>query len=436
MSMQDSNMSMDAKLVDSLLQVNQLTYRMPPQISIAQKVTHTIQYSQQANYSNGQTMVWDLQSGNSFVDAACSYLRFIVKPNDSTHCFGSGSAANLFERIVIRTRTGRELSRVENSNLLSKFMDRYMKSDNWQQTIGKAQGYSQESGEAKVYADAVPSTGKLFIVPLCSMFPCFNLIGSKLLPPQMMSGLRIEIRLADPDTAFCSIDQTDQKTLASYTVERPEIHLKEYTLNDNFARKINEMANQGLNCLYFEHYNTIVSQTTNAINYDIKKAVSKAVRLSVMTREQANINTAGADVFESLPFNYETIQSNCGADYVPNQPLSMDGAATANNINEMYYYCLEENSKLEPWDPSSVTPVQFLGRDNDGSVNDKYSNAMVTFNWNRSNTSQLAGYTVSNSRSLLVNLKQQGVAKTVRIDTFLTYLRLAKVMNTNALVLD
>ena len=102
----------------------------------------------------------------------------------------------------------------------------------------------------------------------------------------------------------------------------------------------------------------------------------------------------------------------------------------------MYYYCLEENSKLEPWDPSSVTPVQFLGRDNDGSVNDKYSNAMVTFNWNRSNTSQLAGYTVSNSRSLLVNLKQQGVAKTVRIDTFLTYLRLAKVMNTNALVLD
>ena len=98
--MQDSNMSMDAKLVDSLLQVNQLTYRMPPQISIAQKVTHTIQYSQQASYSNGQTMVWDLQSGNSFVDAACSYLRFIVSPNDSTHCFGSGSAANLFERIV------------------------------------------------------------------------------------------------------------------------------------------------------------------------------------------------------------------------------------------------------------------------------------------------------------------------------------------------
>ncbi len=43
MSMQDNNMSMDAKLVDSLLQVNQLTYRMPPQISIAQKVTHTIQ---------------------------------------------------------------------------------------------------------------------------------------------------------------------------------------------------------------------------------------------------------------------------------------------------------------------------------------------------------------------------------------------------------
>ena len=41
----DMNAQMDSKLVDSLLTVNQLSYRMPPAINIANKVTHTIQYS-------------------------------------------------------------------------------------------------------------------------------------------------------------------------------------------------------------------------------------------------------------------------------------------------------------------------------------------------------------------------------------------------------
>ena len=434
----DMNAQMDSKLVDSLLTVNQLSYRMPPAINIANKVTHTIQYSQQASYDGGSTMIWDLQTGNSFIDANCSYLRFVVTPSDGTHCFGSGSAASLFERVIIRSRTGKELSRVENSNLLSKFMDRYQKSEEWLRTVGKAQGYSvrNQATAAAVYADAVPATGKLFVIPLCAIFPCFNLIGSKLIPPQVASGLRVEIRLASPNDAFCSVDQSTKLTLASYIVSKPEMHVKEYTLNDNFQRAISEMANQGLNLLYKEHYNTIVSQTTNQINYDIKKAVSKALKLSVITRKNADLSTAGADRFASLPYNFEKIQSNCGSDYVPNQPLSIDGAVTADNVNEAYYYCLEEADKLEYWNTTSVNPAQFLGRENDGTVADVFSNGMVCFSYNRSNTSQLAGYTISNSRALLVNLTQQGAAVSVRLDTFLTYLRLAKCMNTNTLVLD
>lgn len=434
----DMNTSMDSKLVDSLLTVNQLSYRMPPAINIANKVTHTIQYSQQASYDSGGTMIWDFQTGNSFIDANCSYLRFVVTPTDGTHCFGSGSAASLFERIIIRSKTGKELSRVENANLLCKFMDRYEKSEEWLRTVGKSQGYSvrNQVTTANVYADAVPVGGKLFVIPLTSLFPCFNLIGSKLVPPQVASGLRVEIRLASPDDAFCSVDQAAPLTLANYTVSKPEMHVKEYTLNDNFQRAISEMANQGLNLLYKEYYNTIVSQTTNQINYDIKKAVSKALKLSVITRPNTSLAVAGRDRFASLPYNFEKIQSNCGSDYIPNQPLSIDGAVTADNVNEAYYYALEEFDKLEHWNTTSVSPSQYLGRVNDGSVNDVYSNALVCFSYNRSNTSQLAGYTISNSRALLVNLTQQGVPVSVRLDTFLCYLRLAKAMNTNTLVLD
>ena len=64
----DMNVSMNGGLADSLLQVNQLSYRLPPQISIASKCTHVINYPQQASYNNGNTMIFDCQTGSQFVD--------------------------------------------------------------------------------------------------------------------------------------------------------------------------------------------------------------------------------------------------------------------------------------------------------------------------------------------------------------------------------
>jgi hypothetical protein len=92
----DMNVSMNGGLAESLLQVNQLSYRLPPQISIASKCTHVINYPQQSSYNQGQTMIFDCQTGSQFVDPAASYLRFVVKPADSLHGFGSGQLLTSF----------------------------------------------------------------------------------------------------------------------------------------------------------------------------------------------------------------------------------------------------------------------------------------------------------------------------------------------------
>ncbi len=133
-------------------------------------------------------------------------------------------------------------------------MQRYEKYENWLKTVGKSQGFTtrKEVPTVNVYADAVPATGKLFVIPLQDIFTCFNPVNGALLPAQMCSGMRIEIRLNSPDDAFCSVDQAVPAGLASYVIDRPEIHLKEYNLNDAFQRKVTEMANQGLNLLYKE----------------------------------------------------------------------------------------------------------------------------------------------------------------------------------------
>ena len=426
----DMNVSMNGGLAESLLQVNQLSYRLPPQISIASKCTHVINYPQQSSYNQGQTMIFDCQTGSQFVDPAASYLRFVVKPADSLHGFGSGSAANIFSRIVVRTASGKELSRVEDARLIIKMLEVYNYSNDWKNTVGVAQGYSKVTGVATTYCDVVPSTGKVFVLPIQCLMPCMSPHGAKLVPPNIMSGLRIEMALASPNNSFCSVSQSAALTLASYTVEQSELHLKVHELADAFQRKIQEMSQNGLNYLYKEHFHNIVSPGANSnINFDVKKACSKALTARILVRP--SVIAAGRDTLASAVYNFTTIQSHIGASYFPNQKLQIDGTPTLNNINESYYYSLYAQDKLEQWSPTSVSPAQFLGVTN--YLN--YNNGVICFNYNKSNVSDLAGYTTSNSRALLVDL-QQASAVDIRCDVYLSYLRLAKVYQSNCIVLD
>ena len=427
----DMNVSMNGGLADSLLQVNQLSYRLPPQISIASKCTHVINYPQQASYNGGQTMIFDCQTGSQFVDPAASYLRLIVKPSaNNTHGFGSGSVANIFSRVVVRTATGKELSRVEDARLIMKMLDVYNNANDWRSTTGVSQGYSPESGAVATYCDPIPTAGRLFVIPVQTLMPCMSPHGAKLVPPNIMSGLRIELSLSQPNDAFCSVNQGSVASLASYTVDAPELHLKVHELADAFQRKIQEMSQSGLNYLYKEHFHNIVSPGANTnINFDIKKACSKALTARVLVRP-ATI-ASGRDTLASSVYNITTLQSHIGSDYFPNQKLQVDGTPSVDNINESYYYALYAQDKLEKWNPSSVSPRQFLGT-NDYKV---FNSGIVAWSFNKSNVSDLAGYTTSNSRALLVDL-QQASAVDVRLDVYLTFLRLAKVYLSNIIVLD
>lgn len=429
--MPDQNTAMGGKLAESLLQVNQLSYRLPPQLSIASKITHVIDYAQQQQYNNGETMLFDCQTGTQFIDPAASYLRLRVRPNVGASGFGSGSVKNLIERVVIRTKTGKELSRVENCNLLSRVLDRYNNSNDWLNTVGKNQGYSEHGAGVATYCKEVPTTGYTFIIPVQCIMPCMNPIGAKLVPPNLMSGLRIELTLAEPLTAFCGTSLTAGAVQTGYIVEKPEIHWKSYTLADQFQRKIQEMSNSGLSYLYKEYFHTIVATAQQQINFDVKKSASKCLRAIVLTRDTASVNSADgkADKMASAPYRFTRYQSHISSDYFPNQPLQVDNINEDGN-GESYYYNLYAMDKLDKWNPPSVNPTQYTG-----TATTDYPCGVVSFNFNKSNVSDLQGYTISNSRSLLVDMTQD-VGNDVRLDVYLCFLRLAKVMMSNCLVLD
>jgi len=421
---------------------------MEPQLGICSARTHTIGFPQQSVYTNGETITWDSQTGSFYVDPVGCYLKFSVVPvyasSESKKAvgFGSGSACNLFSRIVVRTRSGKELTRVENLNLLAKFKQIYTHPTTWINTIGRAQGFSDPTIVTPTQScDTVPEGGKTFIIPLCAIIPFFNTVSAKMLMPQIMEGLRIEISLESPSLAFCAVDQTDAapSVVASYNIIRPEIHWDCYTLADQFARRLAEIAaTKGLNLLHREYFHTSVSSNNTDFNFDIKKAASKALSAHVICRDQSNLSGAAVprvDGFGSSKYDYTYVQSQIGSLYNPNQPL-ITGVDVNSNM-EGYYFALYGANSYSYDNISCITPENFTGQGYaiDADRTD-YNNTMLNFNLNKSNIeNNITGTVVNNSRALLINLKRTQ-STDVRIDAYLCHVRAVKVFTSNAVVLD
>jgi hypothetical protein len=238
----------------------------------------------------------------------------------------------------------------------------------------------------------------------------------------MTTGLRIEITLETPAVATLA-----SPAIASYTVERPEVHWDTHDLADQFKRKISEMASaQGLNVVHKEYFHSIITGgATDTYNFDIKKACSKALRLDLISREAGAINNGTTDSLDAEDYKWERWQSHIGADYFPNQPLTVDDT-TVNGNSEAYYATVFAHGKTSQcWNPPAVDPTAYT---NGGA-------GMISFNFNKSSVSELQGYQVNNSRAIIVDVKaDSSVAR--RLDAYLCFLRATKYFTSNAEVRD
>jgi hypothetical protein len=407
-------------LSNSLLQVNKMLYKMPPSLGITARRHHVIDFSQQNSYSAGQTVVFDIQTGSYFIDPKNSYLRLDVATigGDAT-AFNSGGITNIIKRVVIRTKSGKEWCRAEEFNLYIRNALRYGASNNYLNKVGKSYGFDE--------GVAVTAGGSRYTIPLW-LIPCFN--QDKLLPPQIMEGLRIELTLAGVGEAFESGD-----ALTGYVVSNAEIHSDAFDIADQFKRKVAEMsARQGLILVHKEYFHSNVGTitTTSTYNYDIKKACSKACRNFNVLRPNADISTLNADSMNAEDYNVVRYQAHIGQDYMPNQPITIDDplGPQENNVNEAYYDTQFVWDKVnQTWYCNTVTPEEFLGLTGTKKL------GMVAFNLNKSHVTDLDGYVLNNSRALVVDIKCDN-DRARKVDTFLQHLRVAKVYTANAEIRD
>lgn len=441
----DTNAEANDRLVESLLAVNALQFTLPPQLGIATSRKHVVMFPQQASYTGASTVIIDSQTGSTYVDPFNSYfvlkVNIVVTDGGGEWTWGSGSVANIIDRIIVRSRSGKELSRVESFPLWAKYSQLYSKGRDWCQTIGRSQGYpnyniAPTAGTGDLlntrYGDLYTSGQTYsFILPL-ALIPCFAPLNGKLLPPQLMEGLRLEITLANPSAVVAS--HRNVAITAVSTTVTPELHYDCFTIADQFARKIIDMsARSGLKLLYEEAFHTLVVSSTSTINFDIKKACSKGLRLMLIPRNSTVVGVVNNDPVASSQYSFLTQQINIGSEYIPNQKLTT--GVDSKSFLESYYQTMFAHSALDG--STCISPLQYLGGPSGQATKTEYNSAMSCFTLNKSNVTGLNGFVINNSRALVVNLTSDvNVVASLRLDAFLVHLRSLDVMVSNVSVAD
>lgn len=451
MNNEQENVSVGDSMSNALLSVNKMLYKMPPALGICQRRNHRTDYFQRSTYTNG-TMVLDCQLGSDFCDPRNSYIRFKLTAKGSTGAnisadLASGSAVNVINRILVNTRTGKELCRVENANLITKFNQLYNCEEDWLRTVARIQGYADNT------QNLTPTGGQVYVLPL-SIIPCFD--TDKLLPPQLMEGIRIELFLEDTATVFreAKIGGVSQGVPTSYQIDNPEIHWDSFDIADAYKRKIAQMASSsGLSLVHKEWFHTIVAAGSSGqtdFNFDIKKAASKALKVCIVSRANAQIANTVYDSMGSLAYDYSRQQAHIGADYFPQQPINVNAPFDSTENAESYYNVMFAHNKTNQcWNPPSVSVGQYQSLnapiDTQTGAPPSRENSLVAFNLNKSHVSDLQGYVVNTSRAILVDLKAgerlgnfpDGNADVQRrLDIYLCHLRAVKVYTSNCEIRD
>ncbi len=135
-----------------LLYANNLIYTFPSDYSVCVNSTRKEMLFAQRTYNDGDTMICSLNTGADYIDPLRSYLSFDIDmklsvttgdaglpPNtfDQVSFGKNGTAVNVIKEIFVQSRSGDDLYRIRNFNLLQHHAMKYSYSKSWWDTAGK-----------------------------------------------------------------------------------------------------------------------------------------------------------------------------------------------------------------------------------------------------------------------------------------------------------
>lgn len=307
----------------SIMELNGLKYRIPQPLSTGVMRTYKREYAQKQTYTTQAPIIFDFNTGTSYVEPASALLSFEVVVLQTSgggvdYTWGSGlGACSLFKEIRIISKNGVEVDRTTDAHVLAKVLADYTMSAEARGNMEMTDGYP--SGGSISTASGVPRIVSVSIpIKLISGFFRPTIEGM-LIPAGLASGLRIEITLVSATRAF----KGNANVIPSYSVENCEILMQLTDLNDPVqASLMKESASNGLEYTFPSYFTTQCDLSGTQITEQVKKAVSQATRIFVAVYDKSadDVDFIRKDGFAQInPNRFDSYQFRVGSSYYPQQ---------------------------------------------------------------------------------------------------------------------
>ena len=357
---------------------------------------------------------------------------------------------NFISRIVITTRSGVELSRTENFNILAAKLTRYFCPPDYLAENGQAFGYVQSGGVLPAgIGDATavyPLGPKTFTIPLWMLSGFFQGDGKSLIPPQLAAGLRVQLTFAPFAQAVASVSAGPPTT---YVISDVSFLINSTSLVDSWQKSINEeSAFPGLTYSYTEWHNTQASTPTGetSVQIEVRKACARALYAFVVSKQGAD--SAAVDNMASMRYRVSSFEWRLGSMYPTQQPIS--------NVPEAYYIAQSttDGGMVDCSRPNAVSMSEFTNGAGGFGITDATLNALgdgiVAVSLERSDIAingvlNISGLTTNNARVLNVNFTLDLVspvlpapfpapALPIQHNLYMAHLRIVKAFLDNAVI--
>lgn len=350
----------------SMITVNNLTYMMEPDLTVAVNATYKKHFFANATGQPGRSNICILNSGADYIDFRRSYLSFdfaltapegkqelvyyglnlnnVPTPLDSLLAeeiskgsntvsvgFGDGSAINLISRISVNSRSGDEICRVDNVAYVDHMLTNYCYGKEWKETVGSSIGMTKDLflWEDVTVASQVK---RRFHIPMYLLAGFFNY--EKLMPSMLCSGLRIQIDFSSVKEALTmSRDANTLNSNISYEITNLHIDAKSIQLTDSTQRLLNEMsASMGLDLVYTDINTTSspITSTGGDQHIEVRQACSRALRAWARVRDEQAQFSFLRDSYAADHWLCTSYQWRLGSLYFPQQPVKAYNIDTIN----------------------------------------------------------------------------------------------------------
>jgi hypothetical protein len=349
----------------SMLADNGILYRAPSQLSSTVARTYKNQYAQRSQYSVGSPLIFDWNTGTSYVDPQTALLSFdLTLTNESEGAlnvkWGGGlGACSLFSEIRIISKNGVEIDRTQDAGLLAKVLADYTLSAEGRRNMQMCDGYSTSIAgvETGFQLNAGATVSYPITIPMKVLSGLFRPITKGMfIPSGLASGLRFEMQLDNPDRVFNVVGGANGDI--TYTVNDCQMLLQLSDLNDPTQNNLfATSAQSGLEYNFPSYFSSKVSNgNSTRINEQLKKAVSQANRAFAVVLDKAGADYEDLDNsgFNSvLASRVTAFNWRLGSQYYPLERLTR-----VSNYWAIANACFNTLRNVE-WKPNQVDFLNF-----------------------------------------------------------------------------